>query len=131
VGVRSGCGWRGSAFTLVIWARGKVLPLSWRSTAFGAGAAAGSFGQFLFSPLGVSLIDTVGWRTTLEIFTGLLLMMIPLAFALATPHADAPAPTGSRTSDTASAASAQTYKQALAEALRHRSYILLVLGFFT
>jgi MFS family permease len=128
-GVLIGFGLSGCSFNLVISALGKLLPLSWRSTAFGAGTAAGSFGQFLFSPLGVSLIDTVGWRATLEIFAGLLLMMIPLAFALATPHADAPAPTGSSTP--ARAAPAQTYKQALAEALRHRSYILLVLGFFT
>jgi hypothetical protein len=48
------------SFNLVISALGKLLPPSWRSTAFGAGTAAGSFGQFLFSPLGVSLIDTVG-----------------------------------------------------------------------
>jgi MFS family permease len=128
-GVLIGFGLSGCSFNLVISALGKLLALSWRSTAFGAGTAAGSFGQFLFSPLGVSLIDTVGWRSTLEIFAGLLLLMIPLAFALATPHADAPAPTGSSTS--ASAAPAQTYKQALTEALRHRSYILLVLGFFT
>jgi MFS family permease len=130
-GVLIGFGLSGCSFNLVISALGKLLPPSWRSTAFGAGTAAGSFGQFLFSPLGVSLIDTVGWRATLEIFAGLLLMMIPLAFALATPHADAPVPTGSSTSASASAAPSQTYKQALAEALRHRSYILLVLGFFT
>jgi MFS family permease len=130
-GVLIGFGLSGCSFNLVISALGKLLPPSWRSTAFGAGTAAGSFGQFLFSPLGVSLIDTVGWRATLEIFAGLLLMMIPLAFALATPHADAPALTGSSTSASASAAPSQTYKQALVEALRHRSYILLVLGFFT
>jgi len=28
----------------------------------------GSFGQFLFSPLAVVLIDSVGWRNTLLIF---------------------------------------------------------------
>ena len=30
---------------------GKLVPENWRSLAFGAGTAAGSFGQFLFSPL--------------------------------------------------------------------------------
>jgi MFS family permease len=49
------------------------------------------------------------------------------SFAVATPNADAPAArsVGSLPVPT------QTYKQALAEAFGHRSYILLVLGFFT
>ena len=140
-GVLIGFGLSGCSFNLVISSFGKLLPESWRSLAFGAGTASGSFGQFLFSPLAVGLIDTVGWRTTLEIFAGLLLLIIPLAFAIATPRSDAPAQTSVRSlrqsasaahSETApSAEQIQTYKQALAEALGHRSYILLVLGFFT
>jgi MFS family permease len=126
-GLLIGFGLSGCSFNLIISSFGKLLPASWRSTAFGAGTAAGSFGQFLFSPLGVYLIDSVGWQATLEIFAGLLLMMVPLAFAIATPRADAPA----GPSETPSAAQTQTYKQALAEAFGHRSYILLVLGFFT
>jgi MFS family permease len=126
-GLLIGFGLSGCSFNLIISSFGKLLPASWRSTAFGAGTAAGSFGQFLFSPLGVYLIDNVGWRATLEIFAGLLLLIVPLAFAIATPRADAPA--GS--SETPSATQTQTYKQALAEAFGHRSYILLVLGFFT
>jgi MFS family permease len=128
-GVLIGFGLSGCSFNLVLSSFGKLLPESWRSLAFGAGTASGSFGQFLFSPLGVSLIDTVGWRATLEIFAGLLLLMIPLAFAIATPRSDAP-PTGEQLAAPI-LAPAQTYKQALAEALGHRSYILLVLGFFT
>jgi MFS family permease len=125
-GVLIGFGLSGCSFNLVISSFGKLLPESWRSLAFGAGTASGSFGQFLFSPLGVSLIDAVGWRTTLEIFAGLLLLIIPLAFAIATPRSDAPA-----AGTAPSAVPTQTYKQALAEALGHRSFILLVLGFFT
>jgi MFS family permease len=126
-GLLIGFGLSGCSFNLIISSFGKLLPASWRSTAFGAGTAAGSFGQFLFSPLGVYLIDNVGWRATLEIFAGLLLLIVPLAFAIATPRADAPA----GPSETPSATQTQTYKQALAEAFGHRSYILLVLGFFT
>ncbi len=126
-GLLIGFGLSGCSFNLIISSFGKLLPVSWRSTAFGAGTAAGSFGQFLFSPLGVYLIDNVGWRATLEIFAGLLLLIVPLAFAIATPRADAPA----GPSETPSGAQTQTYKQALAEAFGHRSYILLVLGFFT
>ena len=135
-GVLIGFGLSGCSFNLVISSFGKLLPESWRSLAFGAGTASGSFGQFLFSPLAVGLIDTVGWRTTLEVFAGLLLLIVPLAFAIATSRSDAaPAsPRGLRQPDSETAPSVeqiQTYKQALAEALGHRSYILLVLGFFT
>jgi MFS family permease len=126
-GVLIGFGLSGCSFNLVISAFGKLLPESWRSLAFGAGTASGSFGQFLFSPLGVGLIDAFGWQATLEIFAGLLLLMVPLAFAVATPPSDA-AP-GPRTP--MGAQLGQTYKQALAEAFGHRSYVLLVLGFFT
>jgi MFS family permease len=170
-GVLIGFGLSGCSFNLVISSFGKLLPESWRSLAFGAGTASGSFGQFLFSPLAVGLIDTLGWRTTLEVFAGLLLLIVPLAFAIATQRSDAPAQTSvrslrqddsqtsvrslrqddsqtsvrslrqddsqtsvssPRTAEAApSATQIQNYKQALAEALGHRSYILLVLGFFT
>src|SRR5437899_2827253 len=59
-GVLIGFGLSGCSFNLIISSFGKQLPESWRSTSFGAGTAAGSFGQFLFSPLGVFLIDHVG-----------------------------------------------------------------------
>jgi MFS family permease len=125
-GVLIGFGLSGCSFNLIISSFGKLLPERWRSTSFGAGTAAGSFGQFLFSPLGVSLIDSVGWQTTLEVFAVLLLFIIPLAFAIRTPPANASGNAGGPT-----AAQTQTYRQALAEALGHRSYVLLVLGFFT
>ena len=56
-GLVIGFGLAGSSFTIVIGAFGKLMPPEWRSLAFGAGTAAGSFGQFLFSPLAVALID--------------------------------------------------------------------------
>ena len=95
-GVLIGFGLSGCSFNLVISSFGKLLPESWRSLAFGAGTAAGSFGQFLFSPLGVGLIDAFGWQTTLEIFAGLLLLIIPLAFAIATPALRCAAASGAR-----------------------------------
>ncbi len=51
-GVLIGFGLSGSSFTIVLGAFGKLLPPEWRSLAFGAGTAAGSFGQFLYSPIG-------------------------------------------------------------------------------
>jgi MFS family permease len=120
-GALIGFGLAGCSFTIVLAAFGKLLPEQWRSLAFGAGTAAGSFGQFLFSPLAVGLKDAFGWQGALAVFAALCLAMLPLSLALATPRSAA-AP---------GAAPSQTLTQALSEALSHRSYLLLVLGFFT
>jgi MFS family permease len=121
-GVIIGFGLAGSSFTLVIGAFGKLMPPEWRTLAFGAGTAAGSFGQFLFSPLAVALIDHVGWQHTLVIFAAVVLLIIPLSFALFAPRRSGTLPLG---------APSQSARQALAEALGQRSYVLLVIGFFT
>jgi MFS family permease len=120
-GVLIGFGLSGCSGNLVIGAFGKLLPESWRPMAFGASTAAGSLGQFLFLPTGSVLIDTVGWHQTLIGFAAIVLLIMPLSLALATPPAGRKAATGP----------AQSIPQALAEAFRHRSYVLLVLGFFT
>jgi len=120
-GVLLGFGLSGCSFNVVLAAFGKLLPERWRSLAFGAGTAAGSFGQFLFSPLAVALNDAYGWQNALMTFAGLCLVMLPLSLALATPR-NVAAP---------GAVAPQSLKQSLSEALGHRSYILLVLGFFT
>jgi MFS family permease len=122
-GVLIGFALSSCSFNLVIGALGKLVPEEWRSIAFGAGTAAGSFGQFLFSPLARFLIDWTGWQNTLVIFGGIMLLILPLALALATPKVTAPAG--------AAVARPQSVIQALSEAFAHRSYVLLVLGFFT
>jgi MFS family permease len=121
-GVLIGFGLSGCSFNLVLSAFSKLLPPERRGIALGAGTAAGSFGQFLFAPFGVAMIDNFGWQTALTVFAGLMLLIIPLSFALATPPA---------TSINVPAADQQSFKTALAEAFGHRSYVLLVLGFFT
>jgi predicted MFS family arabinose efflux permease len=122
-GVLIGFGLSGCAFTIVVGAFGKLVPPEWRSSAFGFGTAAGSFGQFLYSPLAVALNGAIGWQTTLLIFAALMALIIPLSIALATPRATGAAQ--------AAAQLPQSLRHALAEAFGHRSYVLLVLGFFT
>src|SRR5262245_41032383 len=119
-GVLVGFGLSGCSFNLVIGALGKLVPEDWRSFAFGAGTAAGSFGQFLFSPLARALIDWFDFQMALLVFAAILLLILPLSLALATPTAP-PGPAAPR----------QSFMQALSEAFGHRSYVLLVLGFFT
>jgi predicted MFS family arabinose efflux permease len=121
-GVLIGFGLAGCSFSVVLGAFGKLVPESWRLLAFGAGTAAGSFGQFLYSPLAVLLIDAYGWENALLVFGAGMLLVLPLSLALAT----APAETGASHS-----VQSQSLGQALSEAVGHRSYILLVLGFFT
>ncbi|MCC8958146.1 MFS transporter [Bradyrhizobium sp. Pear77] len=121
-GVLIGFGLSGSSFNLVLAAFSKLLPPEKRGIALGAGTAAGSFGQFLFAPFGVAMIDNLGWQTALVVFSALMLLIVPLSLALVTP----PAKTGE-----VPAADQQSFKTALAEAFGHRSYVLLVLGFFT
>jgi MFS family permease len=123
-GVLIGLGLSGAAVPMVIGALGKLLPESWRYVAFGAVTAAGSFGQFLFSPIAVHLIGSYGWQETLVIFSIVMLFAIPLSMMLIVPRATAGAQPGA-------AAPQQSFAQALSEAFGHRSYVLLVLGFFT
>ncbi len=121
-GVLVGFGLSGCSFNLVLSAFSKLLPPERRGIALGAGTAAGSFGQFAFAPFGVALIDNFGWQTALTVFATLMLLIVPLALALSTPPA---------TAANVPTAQQQSFRTALAEAFGHRSYVLLVLGFFT
>ena len=66
-------------------------------------------------------MDTVGWQNTLTVFAVSMLLVLPLSMALATPSHHA----GS------TEVAPQSLRHALGEAFAHRSYLLLVLGFFT
>src|ERR1700722_13071728 len=101
-GVLIGFGLSGCSFNLVLSAFGKLLPPGWRGIALGAGTAAGSFGQFVFAPFGVAMLDNFGWQTALTVFAGLMLLAVPLSLALATPAMPS--------SNTASAGQEQTFR---------------------
>ena len=124
-GLLIGFGLSGCSFNLVLGAFGKLLPEQWRPLAFGAGTAAGSFGQFLFPPIGNVLISAFGWHQALFWFAATILLVLPLSLALATRPATA------EQKAAAAAMPSQSIAQALSEAFRHPSYVLLVLGFFT
>jgi MFS family permease len=119
-GVLIGFGLSGTSFMLVLAAFAKLLPTQWHLPAFGFGTAAASFGQFLYSPVAVALMDRFGWQQTLLIFAVSMLAVLPFSLALARPTAarDREVPT-------------QSLRQALSEAFAQRSYVLLVIGFFT
>ncbi|MCG8447823.1 MAG: MFS transporter [Hyphomicrobiales bacterium] len=119
-GLLIGFGLSGSAMFLVLSSFAKLLPASQRSLAFGLGTAAGSMGQFVFAPLGVAFIDAYGWQTTLLIMAAIILVVPLLAGVLRSdPAEEAAQPGGS-----------QSVMEALSEAFQHKSYNLLVIGFF-
>lgn len=119
-GLLTGLGVAFTAFSLALVAMAKAVPPEKRSMVLGLGTAAGSAGQVLFSPIAQGFISAYGWQSTLIIFACTVLVLIPLAVAL--PGASRPA-RGSPGAD-------QTLRDALAEAVNHRGYVLLTLGFF-
>jgi MFS family permease len=121
-GALIGFGLAGTSFTVVIGAFGKLLPANWRSLSFGIGTAASSFGQFLFSPLAVGLNQSLNWHATLLVFAAIVLTIMPLSLALAQRRGAA---------ENASEGPTQSVRAALREALSHKSYVLLILGYFT
>ncbi|WP_237153670.1 MFS transporter [Oryzibacter oryziterrae] len=123
-GVLMGLGIAGSAFFLVLAAFARLVPESFRTTAYGLGTAAGSMGQLLFAPLGLATIDHFGYANALLIFASLL-ALVPL---LAIPLKGKPRPAGG--AKALAGDQDQTVRQALTEAFGHRSYLLLVAGFF-
>jgi MFS family permease len=122
-GVLVGLGVGATSFTLVIASFSKLMPPEWRSLSFGIGTAAGSFGQFLFSPLAVGFLVWFGWQHALVVLGLIALLIVPCAIGVRSPPMDASAVPG--------AAQKQSLRHALSEAFGHRSYVLLVLGFFT
>src|SRR5262249_44345339 len=122
-GVLTGLGIGATSFTLVIASFSKLMPPEWRALSFGLGTAAGSFGQFLFSPLAVGVIAWFGGQHALVVLGAITLLIMPLAAGVRPPPMDNVVAPG--------AAQKQSLLQALAEAFGHRSYVLLVIGFFT
>ena len=122
-GVLVGFGLAGCSFSVVLGAFGKLVPARWRSLAFGAGTAAGSFGQFLYSPLAVSLIGGVRLADRAG---GLRRRHAAGAAAVACDRDGARRSRGS-----ARRADRNRCGRRCRRRSRHRSYVLLVLGFFT
>ncbi|MGF7162708.1 MFS family permease [Rhodoligotrophos appendicifer] len=121
-GVMVGIGIATASFAIVMAAFSRSVGPERRSWAFGIATAAGSMGQFLFAPLGQAFIQAYGWETALVLLGLTMLICVPLAGLLRTRTADAKQSLESETTLPA--------MQALAKAVAHRSFILLIAGFF-
>ncbi len=117
-GLMTGLGVAFTAFSLVIAVMAKVVSPERRALVMGLGTAAGSAGQVIFAPIAQGYMQNYGWAATLVMLAGIVLVIIPLTWCL---------PRGQVIDD---AANKQSLKEALSEALEHRGFILLTIGFF-
>ena len=120
-GVLVGLGVAAGGFGIVLAAFARNVPAERRSFVFGIGTAAGSAGMFLFAPISQGMIDAFGWSDTL-VYMGIAMLVIPI---LAIPLVG-----NAATGRNSQAQYRQSIAEALREALGHRSYLLLVSGFF-
>lgn len=117
-GILIGTGLSGVTFSVISGVLGRRFPPEKRSMALGISAAAGSFGQFAILPLTQWLLSNWGWHMALIALAGVALMIAPLAAALVERR------------ETHAHAFKQSAGQAIHEAVGHRGYVLLTLGFF-
>jgi MFS family permease len=119
-GVLVGLGLACTAFGAVSGIIGRAAPPEKRSWAFGVSGAASSFGQFLMMPVEQSLISFAGWQNALYLLAAVLVfLMIPMSLNLREPKHEA-----------AAGAHHQSIGEAMHEAVRNRSFLLLVAGYF-
>lgn len=121
-GVLVGIGIAFSSFGIVMAALGRIVPPEKRSWAFGIATASGSLGQFVFAPLGQTLITAYGWQSAMLILASSTLIILPFAVPLLVQNSSRSRPT----SDEADL----TMREAIGQAFGHRSYMLLMAGFF-
>ena len=117
-GVLIGTGLSGVTFSVIAGVLGRAFPPEKRSMVLGMSAAAGSFGQFALLPLTQWLVSHVGWTGALAVLACVGVLMVPLAVALVEQRV------------TRTHAFQQSAREAMREALGHRGYVLLTLGFF-
>ncbi|MGQ3290722.1 MAG: MFS transporter [Shinella sp.] len=120
-GVLVGLGVGSGSFGILLSAFARNVTPEQRSMAFGICTAAGSAGMFLFAPLSQGLISAYGWSDSL-VYLGILMLLVPLIAI--------PLRGNSSSGITSATEYKQTIGEALKEALGHRSYLLLVAGFF-
>ncbi len=111
-----------TSFGIIMAALGRIVPPEKRSWAFGLATASSSLGQFIFAPLAGSLIAAYGWHAALTILAASSLLMAIFALPLLAQKGTSAKSTVGETTLNAS--------DAIREAFGHRSYLLLVSGFF-
>ena len=119
-GALIGAAQAGTTYAVIYGVIGRQVPAEKRSWAMGVAAAAGSFGQFLMVPTEGFLITSFGWKEALLVLAAMVLVIVPLAFWLREPRFAGNAPVQRQ----------QGIGEALSEALRYPSFLMLTAGYF-
>ena len=119
VGIGAALSCTGSA--LAMSASARAVSASARSAVLGLVSAAGSLGTFVAAPLAQSLIVSDGWQVALVAFIGLACAMLPAAFL---------AGGADRVPQTHARGEASSLRAVLAEARRHRGFLVMTAAFF-
>ncbi len=124
-GILIGLGMSGAGHNTVLAAFAQLMPVDRRPWALGLATAMASLGQFMVVPLGQAFIEAYGWGSTLMIMAFAMLTTPALALSLR--------PKGQGAVQNANApltATANSFRESLRQAFGHRSYWLLIGGFF-
>jgi predicted MFS family arabinose efflux permease len=122
MGVLVGIGISCTSFGVVLTAVGQTASAEQRSMAMGFASAGGSLGQVLLVPLAQGVSQLSGTALSLIALAGCLILVAPLGVLL-----DRRGPAGAPRQDPPP----MPVGTAVAQALQHRGYRLLTLGFFT
>jgi predicted MFS family arabinose efflux permease len=123
IGIFAACGAGAIGPGLLMSASNRFIPEAKRNMVTGIVNAGGSFGQFTVIPLAQLFIGLAGWQPAMVMLGAVGLAAIPLVLWITRGHAEHAA--------TLAAAPAGSLKQALADAVKNPSYLLLTAGFFT
>lgn len=122
-GVIVGMALAAGSFAVVLGALGRAAPPGRQGAVMGIATALGSMGQFLMIPGSSALIGAVGWSDAFLILAGAMLVICLCATTVralpVTVDANAPAPVDH-----------DNAKAAIAEAMGHSGFWLLMAGFF-
>jgi predicted MFS family arabinose efflux permease len=125
IGILAACGSAAIGPGLLIAASARWIPEAKRNMVNGIVNAGGSFGQFTVIPLAQLFIGLAGWQPALVILGGVSLAAIPLVVWLTA------GPAAQASAAGAPAAGPASLRQALSQAARDPSFLLLTAGFFT
>ena len=123
-GLVVGVGLAAASFSVVLAAIGRRVPPERRSFALGVATAFGSVGQFVLVPTIGLLIRRMGWTDAMLVLAGVTMAILIGVRSLRTQAQPATTATSNATGP-----DEETLRQALRRAMRHRSYLLLNLGF--
>ncbi|MEM7502543.1 MAG: MFS transporter [Pseudomonadota bacterium] len=118
-GLLTGSGIALTSFSIALAAMAKAVDERRQSFILGVGTASSSLGQVIFSPVTQLFIANYGWSSALIALAATAVLILPLALLLP-----------GVTNGTRPHEADQSIREAIEEALKHRGYLLLTIGFF-